>query len=74
MEFMLHAERKCRKLRMGAVPFSPALVQVVNIIECFKLAIKYEQGKKGHTSRLERLRKKSKVLTREWSLLSIQEL
>ena len=41
---MLQAERKCRKLRMGYIPYSPQLAQLLNTINFWQLVIRKVKG------------------------------
>ena len=43
-KYMLQAERKCRKLRMGYIPYSPQLAQLLNTINFWRLVIRKVKG------------------------------
>ena len=70
---MLQAEKKCRKLRMGAVQFSTATELPRNQIGFWNLAIRRRLGIKV-SSRLWRRRKKKANITESTSTIDIKGL
>ena len=56
-EGMLHAERKCRKLHMGAVDFSEEVNKKGKEMYLWKLVIKLKNGKKISRSKIKRTAK-----------------
>jgi hypothetical protein len=69
---ILLADKKCRKLKMGAVPFSPRLVVVWNEIKAWKLVRRKLKGGKVNARFLQRVTKKA--LLADTDLLSLQEV
>ena len=55
---MNKAERKCRKLHMGAIPWSPELQQARNMVQYTKLTLRRKRGRKISARYLMRLSKK----------------
>jgi hypothetical protein len=62
-EAILHADKKCRKLRMGNIPFSPTLLEYWKKILAWKLLIRKLEGRKVD----------SKLLTRKLKSAGIRE-
>ena len=58
---MLQAESKCRKLRMGSVPFSPRLATLLNTINLWRLIIQRKRGRKVNMRTIIRLQKRCDV-------------
>ena len=58
---MKKAERKCRKLKTGAIPFSPAYSAARTRIEAWSLIVKYLRGGEVDTSYLARKAKKAMI-------------
>lgn len=50
-----HAERKCRKLRMGAIPFSDDLKKADNQVQLWLLLRKKRQGHRASVKKIRRL-------------------
>ena len=63
-DMMLHAEKKCRKLRMGAVQFSEATQEPRNRINFWKIALQRKYGKPTSSRHWSRAKKKAKVAVR----------
>ena len=55
---MNKAERKCRKLHMGALPWSPALQHARNMIQYLKLTLRRKKGRRVSAWYLMRLSRK----------------
>ena len=62
MDARKHADKKCRKLRMGGVPYSVELTQARTIIELWKTIISWKLGRKTNSKYLRRLEKKTKLM------------
>ena len=58
-----HAEKFCRKLRMGAVPYSDTLHQADNKVQMWLLLRKKRQGLRASTKKIRRLMRQTKVMT-----------
>ena len=56
---MEEAERQCRKLKMGEIPWSPELQKVRNKIEYLTLSMRRKLGRKVHAVTLIRTSKKA---------------
>ena len=57
-EGMIHAEKKCRKIRAGEVPFSPKLAEVGTKIKLWKLIERHHKGDNINTKYIRRIEKK----------------
>jgi hypothetical protein len=66
------AQKRCRKLRMGAVPFSPQLCLAGKKNRAWKLILKKKSGGSVHTSYLQRKLKEAGIT--DTSLLTISEI
>jgi hypothetical protein len=53
-----HADKKCRKLRMGGVPYSVELNKARQTIELWKSIISWKRGRKVNSKYIRRLEKK----------------
>ena len=60
-EGMLQAEKKCRKLHMGKVPYSPQLVTQANRVILVRALQRKEYGAKVKQTTIEKLLKKSEL-------------
>ena len=77
---MVYAERHCRKLKMGGIPWTPELSKIRHGIEVWKLVLSRLRG--GLVSARTILRKKKKAImemvntnvNKEFALLQINEL
>ena len=58
---MLGAEKKCRKLRKGTIPFAPSTIQPALALSFWKLQLKRHRGKKVSSRLLERKRKQAQI-------------
>ena len=58
---MMHAEKNCRKLRTGEVPFSDQLVTVGMHIKLWGLVVRHKKGRNINTRYLRRVAKRCKV-------------
>jgi hypothetical protein len=56
-----YADKKCRKLRMGGVPFSPEITQARTKIEMWKMIVSWKLGRKTNTKHLRRLEKRARL-------------
>ena len=56
---MLLAERKCRHLKMGKVPYSPATVQPAKEAEFWRLAVRRREGKRVSSRLISRVQKRA---------------
>ena len=54
-EGRIYAERRCRKLRKGQVPFSPALKKSAAKVEICKLLIRRHRGGRASSRKIQRL-------------------
>lgn len=68
---ILIADRKCRKLKMGQVPFSPALLNSWKKIKAWRLIIRKCEGKKIDSRYLKRTLKAADI--GDQSLITISE-
>jgi hypothetical protein len=59
VEAMKEAERLCRKLFLGAIPWSPALGQAYAAAYYWRKSLHKKQGRRIHTRFLQRLRKRA---------------
>ena len=57
-EGMIHAEKKCRKIRAGVVPFSDKLVTAGCRIKLWRLVIRHKQSNNLSTRTIRRAAKK----------------
>ena len=57
-EGMIHAEKKCRKIRAGEVPFSEKLVKAGHKIKLWKLVVKHKLTHSVKTRRIRRAAKR----------------
>ena len=55
------AERRCRKLRKGQIPFSPQLKLAAAKVDLYRLTIKWKKGGRVSSRKMERLSKNCKV-------------
>jgi hypothetical protein len=64
-----YADKRCRKLHMGNVPFSEELAKARTLIELWKTIYSWKLGKKGNMKRIQRLEKRANLQgSREVSL------
>ena len=59
MDARKFADKRCRKLRMGGVPFSVELAAARSKIELWKTVVSWKMGKKPNMKHLQRLEKKN---------------
>ena len=71
---MLAAETKCRKLRMGNVPYSPQLIQHALSINFWKLQLKKQKGLPVSSCLLQWKRCQAQIPLQSFSNLSIQDI
>ena len=57
-EGMAHAEKKCRKIHAGEVPFSPKLAKAGRKIKLWRLVIRHKQTNRVNTITIRRVAKK----------------
>ena len=62
LEAMMEADRRCRKLPMGAIPYTPAYSAVRTLIELWTLVIKKLSGKNVDSRFLARKAKKANIV------------
>jgi hypothetical protein len=67
-----HAQQRCRKLRMGAVPYSPQLCFAGKKIRAWKLLLKKKSGGAVQTKYLQRKLKEADIV--DTSLLTISDI
>lgn len=60
-EGMIHAEKKCRRIRMGEVPFSDTLIKAGMKIRVWNLVIRHKERNTVNTRTIRRLAKKCKL-------------
>ena len=60
-EGMRHAEKKCRKIRAGTVPYSPQLAEAGAKIKLWSLVIRHHLGSNINTRYIRRVAKKCKI-------------
>ena len=60
-ECMLIAERKCRKLRMGNIQYSPTLALHLNTINFWRLIIRKQRGHNINMRTIIRLQKRCRI-------------
>ena len=55
-EYMLHAEKKCRKMRCGKIPFSPEASLWIKRTQCYRSLLRFHsgKGKRGNRGNLKR--------------------
>jgi hypothetical protein len=58
---ILHANQRCRKLKMGQVPFSPRLVIHWNKILAWKLVLRHRRGSRIDSKYLQRTLRKANI-------------
>jgi hypothetical protein len=58
-----HAAKKCRKLRMGAVPFSESVVNARGEIDMWSLLKRKREGTKASTKKIRRLMRRTGEMT-----------
>jgi hypothetical protein len=66
------ADRKCRHLRMGQVPYSPQLVMAWNKLKAWQLLLKKRKGRRVNSRYLQRSLKKAGI--KDWTLLPVEEV
>lgn len=71
---MLHAEKKCRKLRMGGVSYSPEVSRAGMAINLYKLLIKRAVGRPVNSKKIIRLSRSAKIPMEEFQYKSLEEL
>ena len=60
-EGMRMAEKKCRKLRMGAVPYSPELAKAGILIKLWSLVVRHKNGKNINSRYIRRTAKQCEL-------------
>ena len=60
-EGMIHAEKKCRKIRAGVVPFSPILATAGLFINLWGLVVRHHKGSNINSRRIRRIADKCKI-------------
>ena len=60
-EGMRMAEKRCRKLRMGAVPYSPELAKAGIQIKLWSLVVRHKRGKNINTRYIRRIAKQCEL-------------
>ena len=55
---MRHAEKRCRHLFTGEVPFSPEVAAAGNLVRLWSLVVRYRQGRNINTRYIRRMAKK----------------
>ena len=65
LEGIRHAEKKCRKLKMGKVPWSPELSKARKEIEYWNMLLRKKKSLKTNTKKLIRLGKQLKIKEKE---------
>jgi hypothetical protein len=58
MDARIYADKRCRKLHMGGVPFSADLAKARSHIELWKAIVAWKMGKKHNMKHIQRLEKK----------------
>lgn len=71
---MLHAEKKCRKLRMGGVLYSPGVSRAGMAINLYKLLIKRAIGRPSSLRKIFRLSRAARIPVEEFQNMSLAEL
>ena len=71
---MLEAERTCRKLRMGQVPYSPLLIQHALALSFWKLLLKQKHGGKVSSRLLKRKREQAALPPQPFSQLTVPQI
>lgn len=71
---MLAAETKCRKLRLGKVPYSPQLIHHALSINFWKLQLKKHKGHNVSSRLLQRKRHQAQIPPQSFSDLSIHDI
>ena len=71
-ETLLHAEKLCRKLRMGEVDYSPEMSKASEVWYTWRLALKVAEGEKHRKKELSQLVKKWRIeiddMRNKWSI------
>ena len=65
-DILLHAEKKCRKLRTGEVEYSPEVSEATEKWYAWKLTLKTAQGMRTNTRELQRLATKWNIDMNHW--------
>ena len=60
---MIHAEKKCRKLGLGMVPYSPVVLIWKNLRDVWSLVIRFHKGYKINSAIIKRKAKKSNIIS-----------
>jgi hypothetical protein len=60
-QIMLHAEKKCRKLKSGRIPFSPEASLWIKRTLCYRSLLRYWAGKIRNKGNLNRQAKRCKI-------------
>ena len=71
---MLQAERRCRKLRMGKVPFSPMVIQHALAKSFWQLLLRKRHGRRVSSRLLQRKRHQAKIPPQSFSSLTIPQI
>jgi thiamine kinase-like enzyme len=61
-EFMVHAEKKCRKLKCGKIPFSPEASLWIKRCQFYRTLLRALSGNKVNRGNLKRLARRLKLL------------
>jgi hypothetical protein len=69
MQARQYADKKCRKLRMGAVPYSLELAAARSMITLWKAIVSWKLGGKTNMKYLQRLEKKNNVTNSRYATL-----
>lgn len=55
MQYMIAAEKKCRKIRSGVIPFSPEAVRWIRRIQVYRALLQWRAGRRKNMGNLKRL-------------------
>lgn len=77
-ECMIHTEKKCRKVRLGKIPFSPEASMWLKRSQFYRTLLGYLVGKKTNRGNLRRLARRLKILnlfslSKEMVVMKLQE-
>jgi len=63
VEAILYADKKCRKLRMGTIPFSPQMQEPMDLLRYIDLLIRRREGRTVNSRYIRRVRRRVKDTT-----------
>ncbi len=61
MQFMKHAKKKCRRLKLGRISFSPESVIWIKREQIYKSLMEYQRGRNKNRGNLKRAARKQGI-------------